>query len=254
MQRRDADTSQRYRLHRLATLDPLGSRVVRMQRIIIPMVEALVALLAFSACRNDGRTLRPANPSLNASVFTPSTTTTIIDDSVQPVATEVIATDVIDTAIEGPGASFVLRTPWADGGLMDSRYTCRGQALSPALSWSGVPSNTASLALVVIDTDFNNYVHWVIAGLDPKGSRILEGQVPAGAIEGTNGASTPQFVSTGWKAVCPPKGATHHYRFTLYALDQQIDLPSGSPGADLMKVIDSSSIQAAQITGVYTTP
>jgi Raf kinase inhibitor-like YbhB/YbcL family protein len=216
-------------------------------------------LIALAACQHDGRTLRPADPSQNASVFTPSTTTTIVDDSAQPVVT-----DVIDTAIDGPGASFVIHAPFADGGVIDAKYSCNAQALSPPISWTGAPANAVSMALVVIDTDFNNFVHWVIAGLAPKGPGILEGQVPVGAIEGANGASAnaattsvggttaPQDI--GWRAMCPPKGATHHYRFTLYALDQQIDLPNGVPAADLMAVIDSSSIQAAQITGVYTTP
>ena len=233
---------------------------VRMQRVMIPSARrglallALLAPVALGACRHDGRALRPADPSQNASVFTPSTTTTIVGDSTQPVVTEVTrVTEVADTAVAGAGASFVLHTPWTDGGVIDTRYSCNGKALSPALSWSGVPANAKSLALVVTDTDFNDFVHWVIAGLDAKGTGLLEGQVPPSAIEGSNGAQ-PSPAGAGWRAMCPPKGSTHHYRFTLYALDQQIDLPSGSPSADLISVIDSASIQAAQITGIYTTP
>ena len=114
--------------------------------------------------------------------------------------------------------------------------------------------NAVEIALVVTDTDANDFVHWVVAGLDPKNPSIAEGSVPVGAIEGANGFSTAAAPSVGWNGPCPPKGSTHHYRFTLYALDQQIELPTGSPASDLMSAIDLSSIEAAQITGVYTSP
>lgn len=220
-----------------------------MQRILIPAAGCLFAFLTISSCRHDGRTLRPADPSQNASVFTPSTTTTIVDDSAQPVIT-----DVTDTAIETAGTPFVLTTPWLDDGLIDPKYTCSGAGLSPAISWTGAPSNAVSMALVVTDTDSDGFVNWVIADLEPASTGLAESQVPIGAIEGTNGASTAAKPSVGWKQPCPQKGAMHHYRFTLYALDQQVDLPSGSPASDIIAIIDSTSIQAAQITGVYTTP
>jgi hypothetical protein len=216
--------------------------------MFIPVVGCLLALVALGACRNDGRTLRPADPSQNASVFTPSTTSTLAGDSVQPVASD------LNNEIDLPEISFVLQTPWADGGVIDTRYTCNGEGISPAITWIGAPAEAVSMALVVADTDSNDFVNWVIAGLDPKDPGLTEGIVPVDAIEGTNGFSTPDSPSIGWKEPCPPKGATHHYRFTLYALDQQIDLPTGAPGEDLISIIDSTSIQAAQVIGVYTTP
>ena len=228
---------------------------MRLQRILISTVGCVLALSAISACQSDGRTLRPANPSQNASVFTASTTTTVLDDSLQPGESD--ESDESDESSEDlPGEDFELHTGAVvtDGDFINARYTCSGEGIAPSLGWTAVPDETASLALVVTDLDANDFVHWVIANISPSTFGVPEGEVPVGAIEGSNGASTDAVPSVGWTPPCPPKGATHHYRFTLYALDQQIDLPTGSPSADILTVIDNSSLLAAQLTGVYTTP
>ena len=228
---------------------------MRLQRILISTVGCVLALSAISACQSDGRTLRPANPSQNASVFTASTTTTVLDDSLQPGESD--ESDESDESSEDlPGEDFELHTGAVvtDGDFINARYTCSGEGIAPSLGWTAVPDETASLALVVTDLDANDFVHWVIANISPSTFGVPEGEVPVGAIEGSNGASTDAVPSVGWTPPCPPKGATHHYRFTLYALDQQIDLPTGSPSADIMTVIDNTSLLAAQLTGVYTTP
>ena len=55
-----------------------------------------------------------------------------------------------------------------------TKHTCEGAGVSPALSWSGIPKGTASLALVVDDPDApdpdapkTTWVHWVLYNLPP---------------------------------------------------------------------------------------
>ena len=50
-----------------------------------------------------------------------------------------------------------------------TKYTCEGEDVSPALTWSGVPSGTKSLALIFDDPDVpdpaapkRTWVHWVL--------------------------------------------------------------------------------------------
>ena len=95
---------------------------------------------------------------------------------------------------------------------------------------------------------------WVIAGLDPKNPLLGEGDVPVGAIEGQNGFSTAASQSIGWRGPCPPAGSTHHYEFTLYALSQQVELPTGSAAADLQAVIDGATLAATSVTGIFPGP
>ena len=73
---------------------------------------------------------------------------------------------------------------------------CRGQNISPALSWSGEPSGTQSFAVTMYDSDArggSGWWHWTVfnipatvhglaAGAGSEGSRDL----PAGARQGRN--------------------------------------------------------------------
>jgi Raf kinase inhibitor-like YbhB/YbcL family protein len=80
-------------------------------------------------------------------------------------------------------------------GEIPSRFTCEGDDVSPALSWSGVPPPAKSLALVVDDPDApdpkapkTTWVHWVLYDLPPTLTGLPEATktAPAGAREGRN--------------------------------------------------------------------
>ena len=206
-----------------------------------------LAIVGLAACNSDGRTLRPAGPGQNQSVYTPTTTTSPAGDAFDTVNGAIGATTTTVAALP-----FSLSLPWADGAQIDARYTCNGADVQPQVGWLGAPPEAVEMALVVTDTDAGGFVHWVITGLDPFDPLIPENSVPLGAIQGLNGFSTAGTPVVGWRGPCPPAGSTHHYRFTLYALDQQVELPDGSPAADLMAVIDATSIAAAQSTATYT--
>jgi len=60
---------------------------------------------------------------------------------VNPVSAE----EAMSLSIESPAFS--------QGGAIPTRYTCMGEDLSPALSWSGVPDGARSLVLIVDDPD-----------------------------------------------------------------------------------------------------
>ncbi len=213
-------------------------------------------------------------------MYTPTTTTTIAgqstglsgDDFTNGLGSASIGNGVVNTtggsatagsvdvgsgaadSGAGDGLSLVLVLPWADGGTIDAAYTCHGADESPAVSWLGAPAEAVEMALVVTDSDANDFVHWIIAGLDPKNPTIPRNNPPISAIEGQNGYSTAAAPSIGWKGPCPPTGATHHYRFTLYALSQQVELPTGSSATDLLSVIEGSAIASAESTALSSTP
>lgn len=216
---------------------------MRYTRVSVIMV-VVFGVAAFGACSSDGRYLREPRPDQTQSVYTPSTTTTIVGQVVPEIP-------AIETT---PQLAFVLVMPWLNDGVIDARYTCTGGEVQPQFSWYGAPAGTVEMALVVSDVDASNFVHWIIAGLDPNDPLVAENEVPLGAIEGQNGFSTAAQTDVGWRGPCPPAGSSHTYRATLYALDQQVELPTGSPAADLLAVIEGSALQAAQVDGVYPTP
>src|SRR5262245_14243535 len=154
-------------------------------------VLAVTAVVALVACSHDGRSLRPARPDQTLSIITTTTQapTTTAAAAVQPGGG--------DNAGVTNGAGMTITTPWADGAAIESQYTCRGANTSPGVSWSGVPAETKELALAFTDLDADDFVHWVVAGLDPASTGLAAAKVPAGAIQARNG-----FGAAGYAGPC----------------------------------------------------
>ena len=117
------------------------------------------------------------------------------------------------------------------------------------MTWTAPPAGTVELALLVTDEDADGYVHWAVAGIPPTAGEKGEGATITGSTEGVNGSGI-----VGWSGPCPPAGELHFYRFTLYALDQQAELPEGFTGADLAAVAGPASVATAEVTGTYARP
>lgn len=223
-----------------------------------------VAALAFTACNDDGRTLRPARPDQNASVSTlaPPTTAGASVATVDPLFGDV-QFDLPDTApvdsltvdslpVDSlpaeslPAGTAVLTAAFPDGGAVDPRFTCDGIGTSPPLRWTSAPMGTAEIAITITDDDAPGFVHWAIAGIDPFVTSIEEGKVPGGAIQGLNSNGT-----AGYFGPCPPARSVHTYRFTVHFLAQPIELSDGSIGADLIAAIEGSTFDFATVIATY---
>jgi Raf kinase inhibitor-like YbhB/YbcL family protein len=187
-----------------------------------------LALMLLVACSTDGRTLRPAGPNQTLSIITTTTR----------------APTTTGAAVQ-PGSGFVVTAPWADGGFIDAQYTCKGADTSPAISWSGVPASTQELAISLVDLDADNFVHWVVAGLDPASTGIAAGRVPAGAVQAANG-----FGEAKYGGPCPPDGE-HRYLLTLYALGARSNLADGATGPTAIDQLQSGALASALVTGSF---
>jgi Raf kinase inhibitor-like YbhB/YbcL family protein len=132
-------------------------------------------------------------------------------------------------------------------------YTCDGQDISPPLTWDEPPSETQSFALIMDDPDASGgvFTHWLLFNM-PADSRELPEAVPLdnelanGALQGKNG-----FGAIGYGSPCPPAGSAHHYRFTLYALDQTLDLMMGASRKQVIDAITGHILAWGQLTGIY---
>ena len=226
-----------------------------------------VVALACTACKDDGKTLRPARPDQVGSVSTlapPSTDipafeggdfTLPAESTVVPTApttsiavttTTVVATD--DTGAETSGEP-QLTTSWRDGAPIDARYTCDGADLAPALRWTTPPEETVEIAVTLRDEDAPSFVHWAMAGIDPLSTSLGEAQTPEFALVSRNSNG-----DLGYVGPCPPAGETHRYVLTVHFLGEQTELPDGSEGADLLASIDDRSLASASVAGVYSRP
>jgi Raf kinase inhibitor-like YbhB/YbcL family protein len=148
----------------------------------------------------------------------------------------------------------IIRSPaFAENSAIPQKYTCDGENVSPPIEWTDLPSDARTVALVCDDPDApkRDFVHWVLFNVPPNEGRLPERlpttpQLADGARQGKN-----DFGKVGYGGPCPP-GGTHHYRFTLYAVDTQLDLPPASSRDELLKSMREHVVGTAQLTGTYT--
>ena len=154
---------------------------------------------------------------------------------------------------KGPDMTMQVTSPaFKQSDMIPDRYTCKGEDLSPALRWAGVPSGTKSLALIFDDPDapMGTWVHWIIYNI-PADSAGLPENVPAanpvkgGGIQGAN-----SWGRIGYGGPCPPSG-THRYFFRLYALDTMLDLKPGATKSQLLKTMEGHILAEGELMGRY---
>lgn len=147
----------------------------------------------------------------------------------------------------------LISTAFQEGERIPSKYTCQGQDISPQLDWNGIPEESKSLALIMDDPDAPSgiFTHWVIFNLPPDSHGLpeavpLSSQLPSDTLQGRN-----DFGRTGYGGPCPPPGKPHHYRFTLYALDKNLDLGAGSSKNQVLNTAEGHILAQCQLTGIY---
>ena len=146
----------------------------------------------------------------------------------------------------------------SSGAFQDNEYipvnfTCDGDDLSPALEWNGAPEDTMSYAIIVDDPDAypGAFTHWIIFNIPEHISRLQEGiprkpQLPDGSLQGQN-----DFGSTGYGGPCPPRGKPHHYQFTLYALDRNLNAIEGISKKQILDTMKGHILAQVRLTGLY---
>jgi len=214
-------------------------------RSIVTAAVATVLVTIAAACdSDDGKTLRPPTGSERAAMPTTTTSTTVagLEAGDDGAATSFPA---VPNSSAIAAAPFTLILPWAEGAPIDPAYTCDGGDQSPAISWTAPPAGTVEMALLMID-ESADYIHWAVVGIAPTAGQKPAGTPFTGAIEGRNSSG-----SVGYQGPCPPAGAAHTYRFTLYALGQQAELPDAFTGQDLESVAGPAALDVADVSGTY---
>lgn len=127
-----------------------------------------------------------------------------------------------------------------------SEFTCDGAEKSPPLSWSNVPADAKSIAILVDDPDApkGTFTHWIVTNIPPSDTSLSEaGSLPSGATAANNDKG-----ATGYAGPCPPTG-THHYHFRVFALDTTLTLPTSR--ADFMREIKGHVLAQGELVGTY---
>jgi hypothetical protein len=130
-----------------------------------------------------------------------------------------------------------------------------GGNISPALSWSGVPTEAKSLAITMFDPDAHGgWWHWQVLDMPisamalPRGAGGKHGALPDGAHQHGNSNGNESY-----DGPCPPAGSgAHHYEITLWALDvpaAAIDV--NAEPAEVSDYLAKHTVAKAQLTPVY---
>lgn len=158
------------------------------------------------------------------------------------------AKETKDTAKKNP---MILNTnAFLDKSMLPTLYTCDGKDVNPQLDWTGLPANTASLALVMQDPDAPNgdIFHWVVFNIPTSTKEIKQGgKIPTGALIGKN-----SFNKDTYSGPCPAKGTSHTYLITLYALNSKLNLPAGTEAAKIVTAMKSHIIGKVELSTVYS--
>jgi Raf kinase inhibitor-like YbhB/YbcL family protein len=152
-------------------------------------------------------------------------------------------------------ASLELKSSSFSGDAIPRTYSsCDHQdGASPELWWSAPPEHTQSFALIVFDKDSPfgfKFTHWVLYDI-PSDKRELpentakQEQLPDGSRQGKN-----DYNRIGYVGPCPPRG-THHYIFTLYALDTKLNLPSGASKKQVVKAMNGHVLASGELVGRF---
>jgi Raf kinase inhibitor-like YbhB/YbcL family protein len=136
-----------------------------------------------------------------------------------------------------------------------------GQDQSPELSWTDAPEGTRSFAVIAFDVTAS-FTHWGMYNI--SGGRTFL-PVNAGVAESRYGLQVfNDFGDMSYDGPCPPTGVTpyaHRYVFTIYALDEDLQIGSTNFPANgeglLNAVLDAEKsghvLASSRLTGFYST-
>ena len=140
-----------------------------------------------------------------------------------------------------------------NNGKFPLENTGRGQDISPRFLIKNLSSRAKTLAITLEDLSHpvKDFTHWLIWNI-PAASQVQSG-IPSGShVSALDSAC--QGIGYGFHRYAgpkPPKGKTHTYRFTVYALDCELQLSVHSLKKAFLKKEDGHIIQKGNITAKF---
>lgn len=146
----------------------------------------------------------------------------------------------------------------AEGSTLSNDYVANiwgytGGNISPELEWRNAPKDTKSFVLTMYDPDAPTgcgFWHWNVFNIPADAASLKEnisGRFVDGEKELLNDAGLRGFIGA-----FPPKGdKPHRYIFTLYALNDRLDLPETVSPAVLGFNLNGKVLATATLTAYY---
>ena len=140
-----------------------------------------------------------------------------------------------------------------NGGIFPTENTGRGQDKSPEFILMNLSPQVKTLAIILEDVShpIKNFTHWLIWNI-PAANRVDSGISAGSYVPGLGGAC--QGVGYGFHRYAgpkPPNGKTHTYRFTVYALDCEVQLSVHSLKRAFLKKAEGHILQKGTMTANF---
>ena len=173
-------------------------------------------------------------------------------------------TILLRTTIQAPKSSavntqpFVVGSPdFADGGLLPIDHTCDGLGISPAITFSGVPANAVSLALIMDtipgplrpgEVDIGNHFYLILYDIPPSTKLIPAGSTTIGTL-----GENFQGKKLGYTPPCSQGSGAKIYTIAAFALNARLDLKgTGTTEKVLLSAMEGKVISKSEIKVRYT--
>ena len=137
-----------------------------------------------------------------------------------------------------------------NNGKFPLENTGRGRDISPEFFIKNLSSRAKTLAITLEDLShpIKNFTHWLIWNI-PAANQVKSGISAGSHLSELGGAC--QGIGYGFHRYAgpkPPKGKTHTYRFTVYALDCELKLSVHSLKRVFLKKANGHIIQKGNLT------
>ena len=131
--------------------------------------------------------------------------------------------------------------------------TGRGQDISPEFLIKNLSPEAKTLAITLEDLShpIKEFTHWLIWNI-PAADQVKSGISAGSHVPELDGAC--QGIGYGFHRYAgpkPPKGKTHTYRLTVYALDCEIQLSVHSTKRAFLKKAEGHTLQKGSMTAKF---
>jgi len=154
----------------------------------------------------------------------------------------------------GLAASLTVASPaFKDGDKMPRSAGCEGGDHSPALSVSGTPAGTKTLAILMTEQDSSKpgTALWMAYNLPGTLSNLPENQPRTRQLKNEGLQLPGPSGKMGYSGPCPPSGITRRYVIEVFALDASLDLPENATKQDFLLAVEGHILAKGKLSGKF---